>query len=109
MASTEHSSGSIDPARAAESNTANIIAIFAIFLVISLAFVGLRLYSRIIITKSKGSDDLFIVLSEVYLPCLQATINSFLDSFVVLTERAALRHNEFRALLFASTTWSGST
>jgi hypothetical protein len=74
MASTEPPSGPIDPARAAESNTANTIAILAVFLVISLVFVGLRLYSRIIITKSKGSDDLFIVLSEVYLPFLQTTM-----------------------------------
>ena len=55
----------IDPVRAAESNTGQILAIFAVFLFISLVFVALRLYSRIVIVRSKGWDDYFIILSEV--------------------------------------------
>ncbi|KAL2163203.1 hypothetical protein VTH06DRAFT_5259 [Thermothelomyces fergusii] len=55
----------IDPARAAESNTAMILSVMTVFHVIALTFVGLRVYARAVVIKTFGTDDVFIVLSAL--------------------------------------------
>ncbi len=55
----------IDPARAAESNTATIVAVVTIFHAIALVFISLRVYARAIVIKTFGRDDIFMVLSAV--------------------------------------------
>jgi hypothetical protein len=55
----------IDPARAAESNTAMIVTVLTVFHVLALVFVSLRVYARAVIIKTFGKDDIFMVLSAV--------------------------------------------
>ncbi|KAK4243124.1 hypothetical protein C7999DRAFT_18479 [Corynascus novoguineensis] len=52
----------IDPARAAESNTATILGVLTVFHAIALIFVSLRVYARAFVIKTFGTDDVFIVL-----------------------------------------------
>lgn len=58
----------IDPARAAESNTATILGVLTVFHIIALIFVTLRVYARAFVIKTFGTDDVFIVLSAVRNP-----------------------------------------
>jgi hypothetical protein len=58
----------IDPARAAESNTATLITVLTIFHAIALVFVSLRVYARAFVIKTFGKDDIFMVLSAVRSP-----------------------------------------
>ncbi|KAK3305934.1 uncharacterized protein B0T15DRAFT_435256 [Chaetomium strumarium] len=58
-------STTIDPARAAESNTATIIAVVTIFHAIAIIFVSLRVYARAIVIKSFGFDDISILLAAL--------------------------------------------
>ncbi len=55
----------IDPVRAAESNTAMLVAVLTVFHVLALVFVSLRVYARAVIIKTFGKDDIFMVLSAV--------------------------------------------
>jgi len=55
----------IDPARAAESNTSMLLGVLTTFHIIALVFVSLRLYSRFFVIKSPGKDDFCIILSAV--------------------------------------------
>lgn len=55
----------IDPARAAESNTATLLSVLTIFHAIAILFVSLRVYARAFVIKTFGIDDVFIVLSGV--------------------------------------------
>lgn len=57
----------IDPARAAESNTAWIVAVVTIFHALALTFVSLRVYARAVVIRAFGKDDVFMVLSAVRL------------------------------------------
>ena len=68
----------IDPARAAESNTATLVSVLTIFHGLALVFVSLRVYARAFVIKTFGKDDVFMVLSAVrflsirhggWLPC----------------------------------------
>jgi hypothetical protein len=54
-----------DPAWAAESNLARILAITGAIHLLALISVGLRLYARMGILRSPGRDDVIIVLSVV--------------------------------------------
>jgi hypothetical protein len=54
-----------DPAFAAESNLARILAITGIFHFLALISVGLRLYCRVGLLKTPGRDDVAIVLAYV--------------------------------------------
>lgn len=55
----------IDPAWAAESNTARILAVVTVFHVLALISVGLRVYARVWVIRAAGWDDLMIILSAV--------------------------------------------
>lgn len=55
----------IDPVRAAESNTATLLAVLTVFHAIALVFVCLRIYARAFVIKTFGKDDVFMVLSAV--------------------------------------------
>lgn len=55
----------IDPARAAESNTALLLSVLTVFHVIALTFVALRVYARAFVIRTFGKDDVFMVLSAV--------------------------------------------
>ena len=54
----------IDPVRRGPA----LLAVNCVLLPISLAVVGLRLYTRLIIVRSAGLDDLFIGFASVYSP-----------------------------------------
>ncbi|KAK4236380.1 hypothetical protein C8A03DRAFT_16974 [Achaetomium macrosporum] len=58
-------SKTIDPDRAAESNTATILAVVTVFHAIALVFVSLRVYARAFVIKTFGKDDGFMVLSAL--------------------------------------------
>lgn len=60
----------IDPARAAESNTATLVSVLTIFHFLALVFVSLRVYARAIVIKTFGRDDVFMVLSAVRFPSI---------------------------------------
>ncbi|KXX76976.1 hypothetical protein MMYC01_207139 [Madurella mycetomatis] len=55
----------IDPARAAESNTALLLSVLTVFHVIALTFVALRVYARAFVIRTFGKDDVFMVLSAL--------------------------------------------
>lgn len=55
----------LDPAYAAESNTAQILAVVTVFHVLALTFVSLRVYARAFVIKTFGRDDVCMVLSAV--------------------------------------------
>jgi hypothetical protein len=54
-----------DPARVAESNLGYLLGVTATFHVIALAFVGMRMYARIIIVNAVSKDDALILASAV--------------------------------------------
>ena len=54
-----------DPARAAESNLGYILGVTATLHILALAFVGMRMYARIIIVKAFGTDDALILAATV--------------------------------------------
>lgn len=68
MSMATPSTPAIDPARAAESNTATLIAVLTIFHAIALVFVSLRVYARVFVIKTFGKDDICMVLSAVRSP-----------------------------------------
>lgn len=53
----------LDPAWAAESNTARIIAIVTVFHLLAQMSVALRIYARIWVIKAPGWDDAVMVMS----------------------------------------------
>ncbi|KAK1702429.1 uncharacterized protein BDZ83DRAFT_725205 [Colletotrichum acutatum] len=55
----------LDPAWAAESNTARIIAIVTVFHLLAQLSVALRIYARIWVIKAPGWDDAVMVLSAL--------------------------------------------
>lgn len=55
----------LDPARAAESNTAMLLGVLTTFHIIALVFVSLRLYARFFVIKAPGKDDVCMILSAV--------------------------------------------
>ncbi|KAK0624284.1 hypothetical protein B0T14DRAFT_565567 [Immersiella caudata] len=55
----------VDPARAAESNLVQILAIVTVVHLIALACVSLRIYTRVVVVKSPGMDDICMVLAAV--------------------------------------------
>lgn len=55
----------IDPTRAAESNTAQLLAILTTVHIFALLWLLLRLYVRVLVVKAPGRDDVCIVLSAV--------------------------------------------
>ncbi|KAK4446174.1 hypothetical protein QBC34DRAFT_383597 [Podospora aff. communis PSN243] len=55
----------VDPARAAESNLAQILAIVTVVHLVALACVSLRIYTRVVVVKSPGMDDICMVLAAV--------------------------------------------
>ncbi len=57
----------IDPAFAAESNVPRIIGVLTVFHFLAWVFVGMRIYTRLVLLRSPGWDDLFIVLGSVRL------------------------------------------
>jgi len=59
------SDGTVDPARAAESNLPWILGLTSLFHSIALLFVGLRVYTRLFHVRSFGMDDALIVVSMV--------------------------------------------
>ncbi|EGY17045.1 uncharacterized protein VDAG_08209 [Verticillium dahliae VdLs.17] len=52
----------IDPARAAESNTARIVSIVTVFHVIALTTIALRIYARVWVIRNPGADDWVMLL-----------------------------------------------
>jgi hypothetical protein len=66
-AATSAAAKAIDPKRAAESNLAWIMTVITIFFVLSLIFVGMRMYCRIVLVRSFGGDDVAMVLCSVRL------------------------------------------
>ncbi|KAK3326856.1 hypothetical protein B0H66DRAFT_589376 [Apodospora peruviana] len=54
--------GRVDPARAAESNTAMILTVMTVFHALALIFVSLRLYARLVLVKAPGRDDIAMAL-----------------------------------------------
>jgi hypothetical protein len=54
-----------DPARVAESNLGYLLGVTAAFHIIALAFIGMRMYARIIVVKAFGKDDALILASTV--------------------------------------------
>ncbi|KAK5659164.1 hypothetical protein OQA88_1254 [Cercophora sp. LCS_1] len=66
MAAMNNTTASVvDPARAAESNTIQIMAVLTTMHVLALACVVLRIYTRIFVVQFLGHDDIFIVLATV--------------------------------------------
>ncbi|RNJ58055.1 hypothetical protein D7B24_005200 [Verticillium nonalfalfae] len=55
----------IDPARAAESNTARIVSIVTVFHVLALTTIALRIYARVWVIRSPGADDWVMLLCAV--------------------------------------------
>ena len=55
----------IDPVRAEESNTAELLSVATIFYILAFVCVSLRFYARVIVVKSPGKDDVCIGLSAV--------------------------------------------
>lgn len=55
----------IDPARAAESNTARIVSIVTVFHVIALTTIALRIYARVWVIRNPGADDWVMLLCAV--------------------------------------------
>jgi hypothetical protein len=55
----------IDPARAAESYSVQIISVVTVFHALALIFVALRVYARAFVIKTFGRDDICMVLSAV--------------------------------------------
>ncbi|CAI0643224.1 unnamed protein product [Colletotrichum noveboracense] len=64
MSSTS-STTAVDPARAAESNTAMILAVTGTFHLIALIFVSLRTYTRAAIVKTIGLDDYMMIMAAL--------------------------------------------
>ncbi|KAI8270170.1 hypothetical protein K4K58_011571 [Colletotrichum sp. SAR11_239] len=64
MSSTS-STTAVDPARAAESNTAMILAVTGTFHLIALIFVSLRTYTRAAIVKTTGLDDYMMIMAAL--------------------------------------------
>jgi len=62
-ANSESTALPIDPTRAAESNLLQILAVLTIFHILALVCVSLRVYSRVVVVKSPGIDDVCMVLS----------------------------------------------
>ncbi|KAF7556132.1 hypothetical protein G7Z17_g1673 [Cylindrodendrum hubeiense] len=62
---SENTTTPIDPARAAENRTAQIVGVTTVFHVIALVIVILRSYTRVFIMKSFGFQDAFMILSVV--------------------------------------------
>jgi len=56
----------IDPSRAAESKTAQILAVLTVFHAIALITVSLRIYVRTVLIRALGKDDLLMVASVVW-------------------------------------------
>ncbi|KAF3356324.1 hypothetical protein VdG1_06418 [Verticillium dahliae VDG1] len=52
----------IDPAGAAESNTARIVSIVTVFHVIALTTIALRIYARVWVIRNPGADDWVMLL-----------------------------------------------
>lgn len=65
MAGMNTSEPSIDPARAAESNTVQLMAILTTIHVLAFACVLLRLYTRLFVVQFLGHDDICIVMATV--------------------------------------------
>lgn len=55
----------IDPAWASENNLPRILGVVGVFHFLALLFVGVRLYTRIIVVKSPRSDDVVMVLAAI--------------------------------------------
>lgn len=55
----------MDPARATESNLLPILSIVTVIHLLALACVCLRIYTRVIVVKSPGMDDVCMVVSIV--------------------------------------------
>lgn len=80
------SSTTIDPARAAESHTVQILAVTTVFHCLALLVVGLRSYTRIGILGSFGPQDVFMILATVRLPF--PFINTRLFCHILLDQEA---------------------
>ncbi|KAK3358804.1 hypothetical protein B0T25DRAFT_620651 [Lasiosphaeria hispida] len=55
----------IDPVRAAESNTAQLLSVLTVFHIVALIFVSLRIYVRVFVIKTSGKDDVCMVLAAL--------------------------------------------
>lgn len=64
----------VDPARAAESNETLFLTVICVFSSLSLVAASLRFYSRAVLVRSFGRDDVFMVL---------AVVNTHLDRLLV--------------------------
>lgn len=80
------SSTTIDPARAAESHTVQILAVTTVFHCLALLVVGLRSYTRIGILGSFGPQDVLMILATVRLPF--PSINTRLFCHFLLDQEA---------------------
>ncbi|KAH8898825.1 hypothetical protein GQ53DRAFT_635613 [Thozetella sp. PMI_491] len=56
----------VDPARAAESKTAETLSILAVFYGLAMIFVGLRVYVRAWMIKAFGKDDVVMCLCALF-------------------------------------------
>jgi hypothetical protein len=59
----------IDPARAAENNTARILGVTGFFHFLALSIVALRLYTRIKLVRAPGRDDIVMGFAAVSYSC----------------------------------------
>ncbi|KAL6407533.1 hypothetical protein AUP68_08552 [Ilyonectria robusta] len=90
----------VDPARAAENNTAQIAGVTTAFHVIALVIVILRSYTRIFIIRNFGSQDAFMILSVVRYstpPC--QSIHSLPSPSMSLFQRGESRPSPFPLLI----------
>jgi hypothetical protein len=53
------------PEYAAESNVPKLMTVLTLFQAISLIFVALRIYCRVVLVKSPGADDIVMALGFV--------------------------------------------
>lgn len=60
----------IDPARAAENRTAQIVGVTTAFNVVALLITILRTYTRVFVVHSFGPHDAFMILAAVRTPGL---------------------------------------
>jgi hypothetical protein len=67
MATSPSTVATADPARAAENNLPRILGVLGTFHGLAILAVILRVYTRVIVVKAFGRDDIAIVLCSVSL------------------------------------------
>lgn len=70
-----------DPSRAAESNVPRILGLGITFYTLALVAFGLRVYTRAVIVRSFGKDDVLMILCMVRRPDMMLTHTNIPTAF----------------------------